>query len=162
MSDADWSHLGAARTLHDRTALQRAYHCCAPWAPGLLFFSVWVLGLYACGGEVGVIYICVTALLYFFCNTAKRRTSALSAYSIFNPNFERSAGTLTSADWERQYRGFSTEAPEADTLVTGGPRSLMEGEGQKLGGGDGSGGKNSLLAQLAAERRAREAAAKSK
>ena len=158
----DWSKLaGTGHALHGRTTLQNALHYFRAWAPTLFATCVWIWGVYAAGGKWGGPYVCVSALLFFFCNTSRKRRGELSAYSVFNPNFQRSAGQLTSADFDRTYRGGGVPTPLAergeDAPLFG--SAWLEGRGQRVGGGEGGGSNNALLAQLAAERRAREAAA---
>lgn len=46
--------------------------------------------------EFGVVYFFISILCFIFLNLGKRKPGELSAYSVFNPNFERLAGTLTS------------------------------------------------------------------
>lgn len=161
-----WRRAGAGRVLQPPTALDHA----KAYGPPLIIAALWIAGLYLCGGLLGVPYVCVSLLLFLCMRTVAKRKGALSAYSIFNPNFERGLGQLTSADWDAQYRGGLVPTPESERVskfgALPGAQGLMEGQGRVLGGGSGGGGAatggggagggNSLLAQLAAERRARE------
>ena len=46
--------------------------------------------------EFGIIYFLCTIIVLIFTNLGKRKPGELSAYSVFNPNFEQLPGTLTS------------------------------------------------------------------
>ena len=160
----DWGKLGPGRVLHNKTLAERVAVHGRAWGPCLVFTALWVGGLVLVGGTLGGPYVSVSALIFFYSCTARTRTSALSAYSVFNPNFERGLGQISSADWDRQFRGGLASTPLAErtdeTPLFGEGRPLMEGSGQRVGtSGSGGGGENALLAQLAREREARRAAA---
>jgi hypothetical protein len=56
--------------------------------------------------EFGVIYV-IISLLYFLWSSlgsSSRRRNELSAYSVFNPNFEKLQGTFSAEDYDRQLR----------------------------------------------------------
>jgi hypothetical protein len=55
--------------------------------------------------EFGVIYF-IISLLYLMWNNlgARRRQNELSAYSVFNPKFEKIQGTFSAEDYDRQLR----------------------------------------------------------
>lgn len=45
--------------------------------------------------EFGAVYFVISSLVIIYLNTGKRKSSTLSAYSVFNPNVERIQGTIT-------------------------------------------------------------------
>lgn len=45
----------------------------------------------------GLVYFFLTIIALIFCNLGKRKPWELSAYSIFNPNFERIPGTFSAS-----------------------------------------------------------------
>lgn len=55
--------------------------------------------------EFGAIYF-IISLLYFMWSSldSRRRRNQLSAYSVFNPNFEKIQGTFSAEDYDRQLR----------------------------------------------------------
>lgn len=56
--------------------------------------------------EFGAIYF-IISLLYLIwtsMNSHRRRTNQLSAYSVFNKNFEKIQGTFSAEDYDRQLR----------------------------------------------------------
>jgi len=57
--------------------------------------------------EFGAIYF-IVSLLYFIWTSMsshhRRRTNQLSAYSVFNKNFEKIQGTFSAEDYDRQLR----------------------------------------------------------
>jgi hypothetical protein len=55
--------------------------------------------------EFGAIYFIVSLLYLMWCSLdRRRRRNELSAYSVFNPNFEKIQGTFSGEDYERQLR----------------------------------------------------------
>jgi len=56
--------------------------------------------------EFGAIYF-IISVLYLMWSTmdSRRRRNELSAYSVFNPNFEKIQGTFSAEDYDRQLRG---------------------------------------------------------
>lgn len=76
------------------------------WQIILLKFFVWLtLYLIFIRLEFGAIYF-IISLLYIMWSTlgSHRRRDQLSAYSVFNPNFEKIQGTFTAEDYDRQLR----------------------------------------------------------
>ncbi len=55
--------------------------------------------------EFGTIYF-IISLLYLMWKSlgSRRRRNELSAYSVFNPNFEKLQGTFSAEDYDRQLR----------------------------------------------------------
>lgn len=55
--------------------------------------------------EFGAIYF-IISLLYLMWRSlgARRRRNELSAYSVFNPNFEKIQGTFSAEDYDKQLR----------------------------------------------------------
>ncbi|CAF3912043.1 unnamed protein product [Rotaria sp. Silwood1] len=55
--------------------------------------------------EFGAIYF-IISLLYLMWSSlgSRRRRNQLSAYSVFNPNFEKIQGTFSAEDYDRQLR----------------------------------------------------------
>ena len=49
----------------------------------------------------GIVYLTSSIIGVIFCNLGTREEGTLSAYSVFNPNFERLQGTFSSDDFER-------------------------------------------------------------
>ena len=56
--------------------------------------------------EFGVVFVLSSILFFIYTSMrrTKRRSSELSAYSVFNKNFERIEGTLTADQFERELR----------------------------------------------------------
>ena len=55
--------------------------------------------------EFGAIYFIVSLLyLMWYSLDSRRRRNELSAYSVFNPNFEKIQGTFSGEDYDRQLR----------------------------------------------------------
>jgi len=56
--------------------------------------------------EFGVIYFIISLLYLIWSNlgSSRRRRNELSAYSVFNPNFEKLQGTFSAEDYDRQLR----------------------------------------------------------
>ena len=157
----DWSKLRYGGQLHGRTPLQNLLFHARAWAPFAACTALWIGGLYWAGGKLGGPYVCLSILLFLCTRTSAARKGARSAYSVFNENYERSAGQLSSADWDRTYRGGAMPAPAAERVdespLFGGAPQPFAGQGQVLGSGGAP--SNSLMAQLARERHARQAAA---
>ena len=157
----DWGKLKYGGQLHGRTPLQQFFLHAREWAPVAICTALWVAGLFWVGGTLGGPYVCVSILLFLCSRTSATRKGSRSAYSVFNANFEKSAGQLTSADWDREYRGGAVPTPAAEredeAPLFGGAPQPFAGQGQVLGSGGAP--SNSLMAQLARERHARQAAA---
>ena len=67
-----------------------------------LYFLLWLIGyLLFLEFGFGIVYLTSSIIGVIFCNLGKREKGTLSAYSVFNPNFERLDGTFTSDDFER-------------------------------------------------------------
>ncbi|CAF1423439.1 unnamed protein product [Rotaria sp. Silwood1] len=76
------------------------------WQIILLKFFVWLtLFLIFIRLEFGAIYF-IISLLYLMWSSlgSRRRRNQLSAYSVFNPNFEKIQGTFSAEDYDRQLR----------------------------------------------------------
>jgi len=68
----------------------------------LLWLTLFVIFLRL---EFGAIYFIVSLLyLMWYSLDRRRRRNELSAYSVFNPNFEKIQGTFSGEDYERQLR----------------------------------------------------------
>lgn len=67
-----------------------------------LYFILWLIGyLLFLEFGFGIVYLTSSIIGLVFCNLGTREKGTLSAYSVFNPNFERLDGTFTSDDFER-------------------------------------------------------------
>jgi hypothetical protein len=56
---------------------------------------LWVVGLYASSiYSLHTLYFIFSGFYFMFTNLGKREEGTLSAYSVFNDNFERLAGTM--------------------------------------------------------------------
>ena len=66
----------------------------------LLFLVFWALFIEL---GLGSVYLIIAAIVFIFLNTRKRRETEknLSAYSVFNPNFEELPGQFNSKHVER-------------------------------------------------------------
>lgn len=76
------------------------------WKIIFLKFLIWLtLFVIFIRLEFGIIYF-IISLLYFIWNSldSRRRRNGLSAYSVFNPNFEKIQGTFSGEDYDRQLR----------------------------------------------------------
>ncbi|CAF0831831.1 unnamed protein product [Rotaria sordida] len=76
------------------------------WKIILLKFFIWlILLLIFIRLEFGVIYFIISLLYLMWSNLgSRRRRNQLSAYSVFNPNFEKIQGTFSAEDYDRQLR----------------------------------------------------------
>ncbi|GAB6021628.1 hypothetical protein CHUAL_004213 [Chamberlinius hualienensis] len=89
----------------------------------VLWFSLWMLFVKL---QFGVVYIVVSGL-YLLWKSLKvglpRREGELSAYSVFNPNFEVLSGTLTAEQFDKEIRrelvGETSVVMKAQTNLTG-------------------------------------------
>ena len=72
----------------------------------ILKFLLWlVLFIIFIKIEFGVVYFIISLIVGIYINTSKsRKKGVLSAYSVFNPNFERLNGTFTSDHVEKSIR----------------------------------------------------------
>ena len=72
----------------------------------ILKFLLWlVLFIIFIKIEFGVVYFIISLIVGIYINTSKsRKKGILSAYSVFNPNFERLNGTFTSDHVEKSIR----------------------------------------------------------
>jgi len=67
-----------------------------------LYFVLWITGyLLFLEHGFGIVYLTSSIIGVIFCNLGTREEGTLSAYSVFNPNFERLQGTFSSDDFER-------------------------------------------------------------
>jgi len=67
-----------------------------------LYFTLWLIGyLLFLEFGFGIVYLTSSIIGVVFCNLGTREKGTLSAYSVFNPNFERLDGTFSSDDFER-------------------------------------------------------------
>lgn len=65
----------------------------------LVMLCLWIMGYRLfISWEFGIVYFMITILVLIFTNLGKRKPWELSAYSVFNPNFEKLPGTLSSED----------------------------------------------------------------
>jgi hypothetical protein len=56
---------------------------------------IWIAGLYASSMySMHTLYFIFSGFYFMFTNLGKRQEGTLSAYSVFNDNFERLAGTM--------------------------------------------------------------------
>ena len=53
--------------------------------------------------KMGLIYFLISGILAIMFNLGKRDPNTLSAYSIFNKNYERIPGTLTSDNFDSAF-----------------------------------------------------------
>ncbi|CAF0964269.1 unnamed protein product [Adineta ricciae] len=77
------------------------------WQIILLKFFVWLtLFVIFIRLEFGAIYFILSLLYLIWTNLSshRRRADQLSAYSVFNPNFEKLQGTFSAEDYDRQLR----------------------------------------------------------
>lgn len=62
---------------------------------GLIILVLWLFGWkIAINLEIGMIFFSITAILFIFLNLGSRQPGTLSAYSVFNKNYEKILGTL--------------------------------------------------------------------
>ena len=73
--------------------------------PLVLKFLLWLIlfGLF-CEIEFGIVYVVLSLffIIYYNTSTKKRSKSKLSAYSVFNENFEKLDGTFTAEQFEKE------------------------------------------------------------
>ena len=76
------------------------------WQIILLKLFVWLtLFLIFIRLEFGAIYFIISVLYLMWSSLdSRRRRNQLSAYSVFNPNFEKIQGTFSAEDYDRQLR----------------------------------------------------------
>ena len=81
----------------------------------ILIFIIWV-ALYKVFiyYEFGVVFFLFTILYLVFTNTGERKPWELSAYSVFNPNFERIPGTFSADQFQPGLRMNNRNEPEED------------------------------------------------
>eukprot|EP01084_Bolivina_argentea_P003777 7111_1 len=72
--------------------------------------------------QFGSIYLCISIIYFIFNNLGKRKNGQLSAYSMFNDNYERIAGTFDGAFYEDMLRGKKSkptfDGPKKNKNVT--------------------------------------------
>jgi hypothetical protein len=135
----------------------------------ILVLSLWVSTLYALGGKLGILFICLTFFVLALCSS-KRGRSSFSGFSVLNHNFATAAGQLTAADWDAAYRGGgiaqagggvgeeSTRAAVNAAVADANEAAVQHVRGTPLGTAAKDtleGTPTALLSQLAAERSAR-------
>jgi hypothetical protein len=76
------------------------------WQIIVIKFLLWlILFIIFIRLEFGVIYFIISLLYLMWKNLgSNRRRNQLSAYSVFNPNFEKLPGTFSAEDYDRQLR----------------------------------------------------------
>ncbi len=78
------------------------------WQIILIKFFLWLtLFVIFIRIEFGSVYFVVSLLYLMWCSLDRRRRrqrNELSAYSVFNPNFEKIQGTFSGEDYDRQLR----------------------------------------------------------
>ncbi|CAF3014045.1 unnamed protein product [Rotaria sp. Silwood2] len=76
------------------------------WQIILLKLFVWLtLFLIFIRLEFGAVYFIISLIYLMWSNLgSRRRRNQLSAYSVFNPNFEKIQGTFSAEDYDRQLR----------------------------------------------------------
>eukprot|EP01084_Bolivina_argentea_P206144 352020_1 len=57
--------------------------------------------------QFGSIFLCISIIYFIFNNLGKRKAGELSAYSVFNNNYEQIAGTFDASYYENMLRGKS-------------------------------------------------------
>ncbi|XP_060063040.1 SAYSvFN domain-containing protein 1-like [Ylistrum balloti] len=69
----------------------------------LLWLALWGLFIEL---QFGAVFILLSALFFLYKSLSdrKRKKNKLSAYSVFNPNFERLDGTFTAEQFEQELR----------------------------------------------------------
>lgn len=123
--------------------------------------GLWVSALYISGPHLGVLFICVSALLFFFCaHRLGGRSKGAGGYAFLNARGQQAAGELSSQELDAHMRGLPPPPPAA---------AAAQGSGWQGAEAGGSGGKalgsgavpsaNALLAELAQQRARRRAAA---
>eukprot|EP01031_Cornospumella_fuschlensis_P039399 gene39399-47961_t len=71
----------------------------------IVSFALWIVGLVGANYfEVATLYICASIFVSMLMNLSTRREGELSAYSVFNTNFERLMGTLTAEQFDAEIR----------------------------------------------------------
>lgn len=69
----------------------------------VLWCTCWILISYLLG--FGTIFLCISIIYFIFNNLGRRKEGELSAYSMFNDNNERIAGTFDAQFYEDMMRG---------------------------------------------------------
>ena len=75
------------------------------WAILIVKLLIYVIGQYvAYLVEFGAVFLCVSLLCFIWLSLddRKRKRDELSAYSVFNPNFEEIDGTVTADQLKKQ------------------------------------------------------------
>ncbi|RYH30421.1 hypothetical protein EON65_05275 [archaeon] len=71
----------------------------------VLYSALWITGLVGANyADVSTLYICVSIFVTMLMNLSTRGEGELSAYSVFNNNFERLMGTLTAEQFDAEIR----------------------------------------------------------
>jgi len=76
------------------------------WQIILIKFFLWLtLFIIFLRLEFGAVYFIISLLyIMWYSLGSRRRRNELSAYSVFNPNFEKIPGTFSAEDYDRQLR----------------------------------------------------------
>ena len=77
------------------------------WQIILIKFFLWLtLFVIFIRIEFGAVYFAISLLylMWYSLGRRRRRQNELSAYSVFNPNFEKIQGTFSGEDYDRQLR----------------------------------------------------------
>ena len=99
--------------------------------------AAWLGILFFLGGKYGILWCCATVLLFIVTHLSNGRRSTFSSYSIFNPNFERSLGQLTTGDFDRMVLGRETTEQRRgviDDVTTSSTLAAARAAGRALGG----------------------------
>ena len=127
---------------------------------------LWITTLYIAGPHLGVLFICGSALLFFFCaHRLGGRSKGAGGYAFLNAHGQGAAGEMSSRELDAQLRGLPPPQAEAQASGSGGWQGAEAGSSSGGGSGGkalGSGAvpsKNALLAELAEQRARRRAAA---
>mmetsp|Transcript_52109 Transcript_52109/g.83049 ORF Transcript_52109/g.83049 Transcript_52109/m.83049 type:complete len:170 (+) Transcript_52109:21-530(+) len=60
--------------------------------------------------QFGSIFLCISIIYFIFNNLGQRKDGQLSAYAMFNENYERIAGTFDSTFYEDMLRGKKSKS----------------------------------------------------
>ncbi|EFO83890.1 hypothetical protein CRE_14874 [Caenorhabditis remanei] len=72
------------------------------WISTPVAFVLYVIGQsLAIWTEFGCVFLIISLIFFTYWNTGRRRRGEMSAYSVFNQNCERLAGSMTAEHFER-------------------------------------------------------------
>lgn len=94
-------------------------------------FGVWLLSwvLISYYLEFGMIYLCGSIAYWIFTNLGTREEGEISAYSMFNNNFEKIAGTFGADLYEKMLRkGNKNEKIDSNSIYAGTTQTLTKDE----------------------------------